>query len=164
MEIGPVVWEISGGALWAPPPPAGRVTNQTPAGRGLMELNHHVCQPSSAVADMSLAVFYRWRHQTWRAVRTYSTCTWRRSHWAGMWTSTVWLAAPLDSQVPSNGKAKKRYKAARFYGTGDDVPVGGLSGKHYFLCEIVKSSLPAYNWKCTVIFNTLQNRSGKFLP
>ena len=37
LEIGPVVWEISGGgALWAPPPPpAGRVTNQTPAGRGL---------------------------------------------------------------------------------------------------------------------------------
>ena len=36
LEIGPVVWEISGGALWAPPP-AGRVTNQTPAGRGLTE-------------------------------------------------------------------------------------------------------------------------------
>ena len=35
LEIGPVVWEISGGALWAPPPPAGRVTIQTPAGRGL---------------------------------------------------------------------------------------------------------------------------------
>ena len=35
LEIGPVVWEISGGAL-PPPPPAGRVTNQTPAGRGLI--------------------------------------------------------------------------------------------------------------------------------
>ena len=35
LEIGPVVWDISGGALWPPPPPAGRVTNQTPAGRGL---------------------------------------------------------------------------------------------------------------------------------
>ena len=34
LEIGPVVWEISGGAL-CPPPPAGRVTNQTPAGRGI---------------------------------------------------------------------------------------------------------------------------------
>ena len=36
LEIGPVVWEISGGALWVPPP-AGRVTIQTPAGRGLTE-------------------------------------------------------------------------------------------------------------------------------
>ena len=36
LEIGPVVWEISGGGpLAPPPPPAGRVTNQTPAGRGL---------------------------------------------------------------------------------------------------------------------------------
>ena len=34
LEIGPVVWEISGGPL-APPPSAGRVTIQTPAGRGL---------------------------------------------------------------------------------------------------------------------------------
>ena len=34
LEIGPVVWEISGGPF-DPPPPAGRVTNQTPAGRGL---------------------------------------------------------------------------------------------------------------------------------
>ena len=37
LEIGPVVWEISGGALWAPPPPEGRVTIQTPAGRGLSQ-------------------------------------------------------------------------------------------------------------------------------
>ena len=35
LEIGPVVWEISGGGPLPPPPPAGRVTNQTPAGRGL---------------------------------------------------------------------------------------------------------------------------------
>ena len=37
LEIGPVVWEISAGALCSPPPPhpAGRVTNQTPAVRGL---------------------------------------------------------------------------------------------------------------------------------
>ena len=35
LEIGPVVWEISGGGPLGPPP-AGRVTNQTPAGRGLM--------------------------------------------------------------------------------------------------------------------------------
>ena len=35
LEIGPVVWEISGGGPLGPPPPAGRVTNQTPAGRGL---------------------------------------------------------------------------------------------------------------------------------
>ena len=34
LEIGPVVWEISGGPL-PPPPPAGRVANQTPAGRGI---------------------------------------------------------------------------------------------------------------------------------
>ena len=34
LEIGPVVWEISGGAF-VPPPPGGRVTIQTPAGRGL---------------------------------------------------------------------------------------------------------------------------------
>ena len=34
LEIGPVVWEISGGGPLGPPP-AGRVTNQTPAGRGL---------------------------------------------------------------------------------------------------------------------------------
>ena len=35
LEIGPVVWEISGGGAFAPPPPpAGRVTNQTPAGEG----------------------------------------------------------------------------------------------------------------------------------
>ena len=33
LEIGPVVWEISGGGGFALP--AGRVTNQTPAGRGL---------------------------------------------------------------------------------------------------------------------------------
>ena len=32
LEISPVVWEISS---FAPFPPAGRVTNQTPAGRGL---------------------------------------------------------------------------------------------------------------------------------
>ena len=38
LEIGPVVWEISGGAL-CPPPPAGRVTNQTTAGRGLNEIH-----------------------------------------------------------------------------------------------------------------------------
>ena len=35
LEIGPVVWEISGGPF--APPPAGRVTNQTPAGRGLRD-------------------------------------------------------------------------------------------------------------------------------
>ena len=35
LEIGPVVCEISGGGPLPPPPPAGRVTNQTPAGRGL---------------------------------------------------------------------------------------------------------------------------------
>ena len=35
LEIGPVVWEISGGPFGPPPSPAGRVTNQTPAGRGL---------------------------------------------------------------------------------------------------------------------------------
>ena len=37
LEIGPVVWEISGGGPFGPPPPppAGRVTIQTPAGRGL---------------------------------------------------------------------------------------------------------------------------------
>ena len=42
VEIGPVVWEISGGALWAPPPPppAGRVTIQAPAGRGLIVAFH----------------------------------------------------------------------------------------------------------------------------
>ena len=34
LEIGPVVWEISGGPF--APPPSGRVTNQTPAGRGLI--------------------------------------------------------------------------------------------------------------------------------
>ena len=34
LEIGPVVWEISGGPF-GPPPPSGRVTIQTPAGRGL---------------------------------------------------------------------------------------------------------------------------------
>ena len=34
LEIGPVVWEISGGGPFGPPP-AGRVTIQTPAGRGL---------------------------------------------------------------------------------------------------------------------------------
>ena len=33
LEIGTVVWEILGGPF--APPPAGRVTNQTPAGRGL---------------------------------------------------------------------------------------------------------------------------------
>ena len=39
LEIGPVVWEISGGLLCPPPPPpAGRVTNQTPAGRGLIDI------------------------------------------------------------------------------------------------------------------------------
>ena len=36
LEIGPVVWEISGGGPFGPPPPAGRVTIHTPAGRGLM--------------------------------------------------------------------------------------------------------------------------------
>ena len=36
LEIGSVVWEISGGGgPLPPPPPAGRVTNQTPAERGL---------------------------------------------------------------------------------------------------------------------------------
>ena len=35
LEIGPVVWEISGGPFDLSPPPAGRVTIQTPAGRGL---------------------------------------------------------------------------------------------------------------------------------
>ena len=35
LEIGPVVWEISGGDFAPPPPPAGRVIIQTPAGRGL---------------------------------------------------------------------------------------------------------------------------------
>ena len=34
LEIGPVVWEISGGGP-LPPPPTGRVTIQTRAGRGL---------------------------------------------------------------------------------------------------------------------------------
>ena len=51
LEIGPVVWEISGGGPLGPPPPppAGRVTNQTPAGRGLIRtvlfilLNDIVC-------------------------------------------------------------------------------------------------------------------------
>ena len=38
LEIRPVVWEISGGPF--APPPAGRVTNQTPAGRGLKGLTH----------------------------------------------------------------------------------------------------------------------------
>ena len=41
-EIGPVVWEISGGPF-APPPPAGRVTNQTPAGRGLKIWGLNLC-------------------------------------------------------------------------------------------------------------------------
>ena len=35
LEIGPVVWEISGGGPLAPPPQQERVTIQTPAGRGL---------------------------------------------------------------------------------------------------------------------------------
>ena len=38
LEIGPVVWEISGGGPLGPPP-AGRVTIQTPAGRGLRQVS-----------------------------------------------------------------------------------------------------------------------------
>ena len=62
LEIGPVVWEISGGGLCPPPPPAGRVINQTPAGRGLTlaphkdnimcpqtEPAHHHAPPASAL-------------------------------------------------------------------------------------------------------------------
>ena len=37
LEIGPVVWEISGGGPFGPPPPAGRVTIQTPAGARVNE-------------------------------------------------------------------------------------------------------------------------------
>ena len=37
LEIGPVVWEISGGPL--PPPPPSRTCHQTPAGRGLKMTN-----------------------------------------------------------------------------------------------------------------------------
>ena len=43
LEIGPVVWEISGGGP-LPPPPAGRVTNQTPAGRGLRITREPICR------------------------------------------------------------------------------------------------------------------------
>ena len=42
LEIGPVVSEISGGPL--PPPPAGRDTNRTPAGRGLRLITSHLEQ------------------------------------------------------------------------------------------------------------------------
>ena len=55
LEIGPVVWEISGGALWAPPPPAGRFTNQTPAGRGLRDL----------VDSGSCRLFVVWFYGSW---------------------------------------------------------------------------------------------------
>ena len=48
LEIGPVVWEISGGPFAPPPPPAGRVTNQTPAGRGLRKCQWSVQHPSKS--------------------------------------------------------------------------------------------------------------------
>ena len=60
LEIGLVVWEISGGPF-GPPPPAGRVTNQTPAGRGLTEmcLNHNG-YVTEAYAYASQSIIYLW--------------------------------------------------------------------------------------------------------
>ena len=51
LEIDPVVWEISGGGGPLAPPPAGRVTNQTLAGRGLTPDRSVLERPSYRIQD-----------------------------------------------------------------------------------------------------------------